>query len=167
MPGGLSAQTVGTMGVRVGLEIAKSLILMVLAQISPLSPHRAPCLPGRHLPPEPVHSRELTPCLPPRGRSSSMMEDFRSSTSPKATTAPLSKFSGVQPPAGRPPGSRRPGTLRDRARAPEPRAPRGMPGRFTAEVPAQIFITALSCFTARAQPSPSPVLPLPPLPHFL
>lgn len=115
----------------------KSLILMALAKISPpLSACCVPCLLGRHLPPEPVHPRELSPRPPSQGKLNTMMEDFRSSASPKPTAVPFASLAGPQPPLRRkgpawlphPPGDSRPpsptaGTLRDCAPAAGSRRP--------------------------------------------
>lgn len=142
-----------------------------------LSPRPALYLLGRHLPPEPAHPCELSPCPPFQGKSNTALEDFRSSTSPKPTTTPVSSLWALQSPlTGRSlPSSCIPWGIPD----PQPHrgnttglcssrwepaaAPRGCPaGRFTAEVPARIFITTLSCFMARAQQTalPHPHCPL-------
>jgi len=166
---GLSARTLGTAGVRVGSGCFQNCSSSwPWPKISPLNPHTVHriCRGGIS------HQSRCIPRPPSWGKLNTTVEDFRSSTSPKPTAVPFASLSWVCSPLSAEwslPGSRIPRGIP----GPQPRhgntvglcsgrwepaaAPRGCPAsRFTAEVPARLFITTLSCFTARAQQTALP-----------
>lgn len=121
-----------------------------------LSPRPSLYLLWRHLPPEPAHPCELSPCPPFQGKSNTALEAFRSSPKPTTTPHPSHPFGLCSPlsqegacpapafPGGFPIPSPTVGTPRGCSPATgSQQPPHGEcpAGRFTAKVPAQIFIT--------------------------
>lgn len=173
--GGLCTQTLGTTGVRVGFgRFQNHSSSLSLAKVSLFVP-----MLGKHLPPEPAHPCEFSPCPPFQGKSNTALEAFRSSTSPKPTTTTprLSQAFGLCNPLsheGACPAPALPGGFlipSPTVGTPRACAPPGMPSQqiYSRGTCSDIYNHPFLFYgsgTANCPP-PSTLPPSPPLPHFL